>query len=222
GTAIDGDAVETAAGSGKVAKAEIAGLVDVQPLLARDAEGGRPGEPVAELDRLGGDAQRREAPVDLVAPRVLALRSTQRQRERPAAGIEAELRLDGLHGDVRIERRIALHLGVGDVVQARREIGAGRKLLSMVPRVLLVGRPIAQVLMRDAELAGHEPITDVIPREGVELGPPGITRRFARSTAPVHGELGVDVVAQRKVVAELFDGPPIARVIPNDLTEPDP
>ena len=78
----------------RVGEGEIAGRVIVQALGTRVAEGRRPREPLTDVDRLGGDIERREFAIDRLTPRILALTGSEVECEWAACGVERAPRCD--------------------------------------------------------------------------------------------------------------------------------
>src|SRR5882762_6931716 len=107
------------------------------------------------------------------------------------------------------ESRRPLDSGVRDVVDVTVQVGVLREILVMIPAQTGVGGTIAKRMIEKPDSSGHESVEPAVLHLSVELDVTRIAGGGSTAAPPIERKLGIHVVADREVVAEIVDVAPI-------------
>src|SRR5687768_2463831 len=94
-----------------------------------------------------------------------------------------------------------------------------REILLVAPGVLRISGAIALRQLRHGEPPGQEPVEPAVAPFAIGANPPGVTRRRIRSASPVKRYLGIRVIAEREIVAEVLEVAPVRWAVAEDFAE---
>src|SRR6185437_2118454 len=196
-------------------------LIHIDLRLPLKAQTGCPVEPARKRDRGAGDAKCRIVFLDLRAAGILIAMAAQIHGERPNLLAVSNVGAYRRKLLLRIERRLLQHRGVGGEVDVRAEPARRRKFLRVIPRHggVAGSAGLGEMVCRNS--ARDEPVQPAVPELSVDARETGIRQRSARAAAPVVPRLGIHVVAQIRVIADILDVAAVRGAVSDEFTEPE-
>src|SRR5690349_275574 len=95
-------------------------------------------------------------------------------------------------------------------------------MLVVAPRVDGVGLPVRLFEERRIDAAAQEPVQPAVVKAAFVADVARIALLRSRAAAPIERNLRIVVIAQREVVAEIFDCSTILRAVADDVADAEP